>query len=388
MNFPFFFRMILLSILFSALENTVFGLEYIEFSENGQNKKEEGRVVLEAQDGLVFEVRDGRYFILSPDSVRSRRSDDKPFVPYTKKEIVERLKKEFPESQGFNILESDPFIIVYTTSRGFAQWYANLLKKFYGGFRNFWRQEGIELEEPQYPMVAVVLSSQDALARYALRENFQLMQGQIAYYNKATNRVAICDLSGLEVHRQGDQGRATTRDIQAFLNQPRAADNIATVIHEATHLVGFSCGLHPRFAPNPLWLCEGLAVFHEVPDRGKRAGWSITPKSSPSRLARLNAYFRQNPIAPMETIIRGDEPFNRAETAAESYAMAWGLTYYLVKRRPKEFKAYLEKMMLKDVETEDSPEIRIREFEECFGDDWPKLYKELREYLKLPPINR
>ncbi|MDR1140975.1 MAG: DUF1570 domain-containing protein [Planctomycetaceae bacterium] len=360
----------------------LFALDYIEFSEHGKIRKEEGRIVLEAQDGFAFESRDGQYFVVPPDLLIARTSDEKSFKPYTQLEITERLKKEFPESQGFYLLETNHFFVIYTTSLGFAQWYGQLLEKLYTGYCSFWKEQGITLQPSEYPMVAVVLSNPSGFLRYAQSEGFQLMRGQCAYYNKSSNRVVMCDLSGLEAYREGDKDRASSRDIQAFLNQPNAANNISAVVHEAVHLVGFSCGMHTRFAPNPLWLCEGLAVFHEVPDSGKRAGWSRTPKPNFRRLSTLKDYLQQNPAEPLQIIIRNDAPFNNTVTAANSYAIAWGLTYYLAKRRSKEFTAYLKKMQKKTILSEDSPEIRIQDFEECFGNNWNKNLKDCIDYLK------
>lgn len=360
----------------------LFAMDYIEFSEHGKIRKEEGRVVLEARDGLAFEARDGQYFVIPPDLLIARTSDEKVFKPYAHGEITERLKGEFPESQGFYLRETEHFFVIYTTSLGFAQWYSQLLEKLYAGYSSFWKEQGITLLPSEYPMVAVVLSNPSQFLRYAQLEGFQLIRGQCAYYNKSSNRVVMCDLSGLETYREGDKDRASSRDIQMFLNQPNAANNISAVIHEAVHLVGFSCGMHTRFAPNPLWLCEGLAVFHEVPDSGKRAGWSRTPKPNFRRLNTLKSYLQQNPMEPLQTIIRSDAPFNNAATAANSYATAWGLTYYLIKRRPKEFTVYLKKMQEKNILSEDSPEIRARDFEECFGDNWNKLLKDCIDYLK------
>ncbi|MDR0608569.1 MAG: DUF1570 domain-containing protein [Planctomycetaceae bacterium] len=387
MNFHFLFQLLKLvriSSFFILFGTTgfVFALDYIEFSEHGKIRKEEGRIVLEAQDGLAFESRDGHYFVVPPELLLSRTSDEKSFKPYTQREIVERLKEEFPESRGFYLLETNHFFVIYTTSLGFAQWYGQLLEKLYLGYSSFWKEQGVTLVPPQFPMIAVVHSNPSGFLRYAQLEGFQLMRGQCAYYNKSSNRVVMCDLSGLETYREGDRDRASSRDIQVFLNQPNASNNISSVIHEAVHLVGFSCGMHTRFAPNPLWLCEGLAVFHEVPDSGKRVGWSRTPKPNFRRLNTLKIYLQRNPVEPLQTVIRSDAPFNNVATAAESYATAWGLTYYLIKRRPKEFTAYLKKLQEKTILSEDSPEIRIQDFEECFGNNWDKLLKDSVDYLR------
>lgn len=376
-RFCFPFRVSLL-LLFAS---PVLALDYVTFEHRGRQREEEGRIVIEAGDGIAFEARDGQYFIIPPQSLTDKRSDDKPFTPYPWREVKLRLQNEFPQTGGWNIYETDNFFVVYTTSRSFAQWYGTLLEKLYRGYTSFWKGQGIPLQKPAYPLVAVVLANSEQFIRFAGIEGFTMIQGQCAYYNKATNRIVMCDLSGLEAQRQNDRSRVSSRDIERFLSQPNAAFNVAAVIHEAVHSVGFNSGMHPRFAPVPLWVCEGLAVFHEVPDRGKKMGWSIAAKVNDNRLAGLKRYVRTQPTEPLQTIIRSDKPFNEVMSAGDSYAAAWGLTYYLIKQRPKELAVYLEKMQQKNVLTEDSPDIRIREFEECFGSDWEQLTNDCWDYL-------
>ncbi len=371
---------LIVSLLYSVA-TPVFALEYVQFQQRGIPKTVEGRTVIPAEDGMVFESRDGIFYVIPKTDLQSLRTDAVPFTPYTKKEIIERLKKEFPARRGYNLLVHDHFLIVYTTSEGFARWYAGLLENLYDGYHKFWKRQGITLVEPAFPMIALVLSSQQDLLRQAENDGFTLFDNQIAYYNQFTNRVVISDISGLQSFQEGERGRTSARQRAAFLNQPGAGTNVSTVVHEATHLVGFSSGMHRRFAPNPFWILEGLAVFHEVPDLDKRDGWSITPRVNVNRMRDLAVYLRSNPPRPLQEIIESDAPFKHPATARNAYAMTWGLTYYLVKKRPKELAAYLERLQAKTPLAADSPETRLADFEACFGRDWNKLYQECGEYL-------
>lgn len=382
MTLSIFFRIIPTSVVFFALASPLFSLDYLVFREGSRERKEQGRILLEAQNGLVFEARDGQYFIVPPEDVIDRQSDDTPFQTFSRKELLERLKKEFPESRGYSILQKEHFLIVYTTSKAFADWYGRLLEKLYSSYIAFWKGKGLALDKLETPMVALIYSNRDGFFRHAKSEGVTPHPQLCAYYNKLTNRVVLCDISGLEKMREGSDDRANARAIQNFLRQPSAAYNIALVVHEATHLIGFNCGMHRRFAPYPLWVCEGLAMFHEVPDRNDKNGWNIRPRPNDVRLRDLKNYLSQRPYQPLQKMIRDDKVFHEPATALNNYAMAWGLTYYLVMRRPKDFSEYLKRLMEKRPETEDSPEIRIREFEDCFGDDWDKLYRECGDYLR------
>ena len=135
MNQPFLSRITLFGLVFTFFFSfaTASALEHIRFMHRGQERNEEGRIILEAPDGIVFEARDGQYYVIPPGNIIARRSDDRLFVPFTKAEMIERLKEDFPPEQGFHYLDMfGPFIIVYTTSRDFANRYGTLLERLYG----------------------------------------------------------------------------------------------------------------------------------------------------------------------------------------------------------------------------------------------------------------
>jgi len=151
--------------------------------------------------------------------------------------------------------------------------------------------------------------------------------------------------------------------------------------------VGFNTGMHPRFAPIPVWMCEGLAIFHEVPNPSTatrdRKAWTVGPHVNTYRLVQLKKYLEKpHRESPFRNMIGNDNVFHRQETALDSYALAWGLTYYLVKKRPKELADYIARIQKKTMESEDNPEIRVKEFESCFGNDWDKFHKDFSNFLR------
>jgi hypothetical protein len=196
-----------------------------------------------------------------------------------------------------------------------------------------------------------------------------------------TNRVVLCDLTGFEAVR-GNAGKSDTRTISQFLRQPDAKFNIATVVHEATHQVSMNNGMQQRFAPYPLWVAEGIALFHETPDLKDSLGWNLMPKVNGIRLSALRNYLQKNPVDPIQKIIKDDDLLRDANTVVDNYAMAWGVTYFLAKTKNTLFTNYLKKLAEKKPQTDDSPEIRIKEFEEIFGDDWEKFYKDYNKFIQ------
>jgi hypothetical protein len=360
-------------------------LEHVRFQYHGHERTEEGRIILEEQTaGIALESREGQLYLIEQADIIDRRSDDTLFVPYTKAEMIDRFKKEFPPSEGYHYLDTyGPFIIIYTTSKAFASLCGRLLERLHEQYVLHWKRFGVELTEPQFPMAAVVLSSEERYRQYAKQDNVTLLKEQCAYYHKHTNRIAVYDTSGQQALQEGNQRRATAEDTRSFLMQPGSLRNITAVIHEAAHQVGYNTGMHPRHAPSPVWLCEGLAVLHEVPDPRHRSGWTPGPHINRPRLDQLRQYLgTPRLVSPIQNMIQDDKLFAKPATALDNYALAWGVTYYLVKKRQKELVLYLNVLQAKKPDSDDSQEIRIKDFESCFGGDWTKFYKEFHDFVR------
>ena len=384
MKNPFFHLFPALAVGFACAfaPETASALEYVRFMHQGKERSEEGRIVFAERGGIAFEARDGRLYAITSRNIIAQSRDEIPFVPYTKAEMLERLKEEFPPNEGYHFLDTHgPFIVVYTTSRAFANCCGALLERVRDMYVSHWRRLGVELTAPELPLVAIVLSSEERYRQYAVQEGIKnLFPEQRAYYHQQTNRIVLHDMTGQQALREGDQRRANPADLRNFLEQP---ENIMTVVHEAVHQVGFNTGMHPRYAPNPVWLYEGLAILHEVPDMRSRFGWSLGPHVNRPRLVQLRRYLEKpHQESPIRKMIQDDKLFSNSATALDNYALAWGITYYLAKRRPKELTAYLKMLQVKTHESDDNNEIRIREFEDSFGSDWDAFHKDFANFLR------
>ena len=102
-------------------------------------------------------------------------------------------------------------------------------------------------EQPAFPLVAVVLPSQEAFVEYARAGGNAVPPGVIGYYSPRSNRVLLYDAT---------QGTET----DALWQQ-----NTVTIIHEATHQMAFNTRIHSRLAVPPRWVGEGLAMLFEAP---------------------------------------------------------------------------------------------------------------------------
>ena len=119
---------------------------------------------------------------------------------------------------------------------------------------------------------------------------------------------------------------------------------VATVIHEATHQIAFNCGLQTRFADIPLWVSEGVAVYFEAPDFSNSKGWRTIGEVNRPRLGAFRQYAGRRTNGSLRSLIADDKRFRDPRQAADAYAEAWALNYFLIRQKPKEYAAYLQEL--------------------------------------------
>jgi len=371
-------------LLFVLFTRPLCALETVRFkTKDGPEKEIAGRILLMGPQGEFFlQGQDGQLFQIHPDSVLSHESDKAPFVPWTQRELEKQLGDEF--GANFHVLATDHYLIVYNTSEKYAKWTGEYFDRFYKTYHSIWTKFKLDLEEPEFPLVAILFSDKKQFDRYAQKEigeKFPLEMN--AYYHKWTNRIVLCDLTGIE--KQLDEASSSARNrvsgSSAITNRPGAGYNLSATIHEAAHQIGCNNGMFPRLAPIPLWLLEGIAMLHEVADvdNPKRAESGET-KVNKKRLSQLRA-FNPNALASATKImLQRDDDLRSPQTAEGYYGLAWGFTYFLYKKKAKEFRTYLQEMAAKTAEDADSPTLRLDDFENHFGSDWDKLQKEFLRF--------
>jgi hypothetical protein len=297
--------------------------------------------------------------------ISSRKPLDVPFTPVTSRELAERLLAELPAD--FRVHTTPHYVVCYNTSRAFAQWTSSLLERLHKAFTSYWKNEGLALREPEFPLAVLVFADREAYDRYS-REDLPNGVGSIVgFYSLRSNRVNMFDLSGAESLR-GPQRRSSLREINQILSQPAAVPLVATIVHEATHQIAFNCGLQTRFADIPLWLCEGMAVYFEAPDLSSTRGWRGIGRVNYPRLRTFRDNVGQWRKGSLERLLANDHRFRNPRTASDAYADAWALNYYLIKYEPEAYRNYLQALAAKPPLVEDGPQARLAEFREHFGD--------------------
>ncbi len=96
-------------------------VERVVLQREGRRHTVEGRLLLTAQDGgVLLMARDGELWAIPPDEQVERTALDRPFEPLTPEELSSRLLAELPA--GFDVHHTANYVILYDTSRAYAQW--------------------------------------------------------------------------------------------------------------------------------------------------------------------------------------------------------------------------------------------------------------------------
>jgi hypothetical protein len=341
--------------------------EEIVWRHDGQRQTKTGRVLIEALDGgLLLQTDDGVMWMIEAGETLARKRINAPFTPVTPKKMGEQLLAELPAE--FRIHTTPHYVVCYNTSRAYAQWTSSLLERLYKAFTGYWKNQGLELREPEFPLPVLVFADRQAYEEASRTDLPNGVGSIVGFYSLRSNRVNMFDLTGLEAIRAVNGRRGSMREINQMLSQPAAVPLVATIVHEATHQIAFNCGLQTRFADIPLWLCEGMAVYFEAPDLTSTRGWRGIGRINYPRLGTFHDNLAQWQEGSLTRLLADSSRLRDPRTAADAYADAWALNYFLIKYEPDAYREYLKLLATKPPLVEDDPETRLAEFRKHFGD--------------------
>lgn len=349
-------------------------LEKVSFLDDKQHAHEAlGCVLIEAEDGgILFLEQDARLRSIEKPQIKARSATGEDFAPLSADAAALKLKEEL--GSAFAIHKTKHYVIAYDTSKPYAQWCGGMFERLYSAFHSYWKQRDFELHEPEFPLIAVVLRDEKSFAEFATRDVGPENATAKGYFNVGSNRMVLYDLSGTG---------GKVRDEEEVARKLQAGPfNVATLVHEATHQIAFNSGMHTRYADNPVWLTEGMAMYFETPDLSRTAGWKTVGALNPLRSRQFKAYLKKRPADSLTSLLESDTRLTAPETYAEAYAEAWALTYFLARTRKVEYTAYLKKIAAKPRLVWDKPAERVADFRAAFGDDLSKLDAEFVKYMR------
>lgn len=344
--------------------------------DDSQPREVAGKILTEAEDGgLLLIGQDGRLWTIEKPQLISRDAAREPFRPLAHTALAKQLQSEL--GHGFEVVTTRHYVICTSARRQYAAWCGALFERLYLSFHNHWKQRGMKLAEPEFPLVALVFAGEKEFAAFATKDAGADVATAKGYYSIGTNRMVLYDLTAADAKPIGD---ATDIDKQVAA----VPYNIATVIHEATHQIAFNSGMHTRYADNPLWLVEGMAMYFETPDLSSKTGWKTAGAVNDERLGQFRDFIsagRRKPDS-LTTLISSDARFNNADQAADAYAEAWALSFYLIRTRKEAYVKYLNVLAAKPRLVFDTPEERQAEFRAAFGEDLKQIETEFLKNIR------
>jgi Protein of unknown function (DUF1570) len=304
----------------------------------------EGKPLSWTSDQMLLLGRDGRLHEFNPKTAKEAQKTSPRFFGYSASEIKTALQEEFGRES--DVSTTRHYLVVHP--RGQRDQWANRFEDLYKRFEHYFRVRGFSLQEPPYPLVAVVFRDQAEYIRHAEASGTPMRPDTLGHYDPKSNRVFLFDAtsnaSGIEW-----------------------SENAATIIHEATHQTAYNVGVHKRFTAAPRWLIEGLATMFEA-----RGMWNA--QSDQSQSARINqgrlidfqdyAATRRKPGA-VVALVASDQAFR--SDAVVAYAEAWALSFYLCETQPRQYAAYLTKTASRPLFIDYPAAERVADFQDIFG---------------------
>lgn len=315
--------------------------------------------VLATEQRVIMLGRDGRMWDFAPQNASNFTQLATSFRPLRQYELRGDLLAEF--GKGFDVTGTGNYLVVHPAGQK-DEW-ASQFEQLFRSFHQYFAARGIHLQRNEFPLVAVVFPDFRSYQKYAAQDGMRVSPGLVGYYSSRTNRVALYDVT----HGHHDN--------------PMWAENMATIIHEATHQTAFNTGLHSRYAPQPKWLVEGLATMFEAPGVwDSRNHGNFRDRVNKTRMLEFLEYARTHRSANSlaQFIATDDAYYKRPATA---YGEGWALVFYLIETRPREFAAYVRTVAARSAEVGYTAEERLRDFQDAFGSDLAQMEAYFLRYI-------
>ncbi|MEZ6060801.1 MAG: DUF1570 domain-containing protein [Planctomycetaceae bacterium] len=276
----------------------------------------------------LFEERNATLHQIPSDAVRRRETRNEPFRYLSSEDLSAELLKQLPG--GFEVTSAGPFLVCSNGSSEYAMYVGELLERVAAEYFEFWKESPVSVSAPAVSLPVIVFRTPQQYLEFAHGQHPDIEFTDVpGYYSIRFNQMLLPE----GIPQDASSNRRSL--LQYLRNQTRMVE---TIVHEGVHQLAFNTGLQVRYADNPLWMVEGLAVYFEgVSNRGTLL-WSGPGLPSRTRLpAFTTAAERGTPALPLDDLISSNAPFQTSDRVAEAYAEGWALTFYLVRRNREAF---------------------------------------------------
>lgn len=352
-------------LLLTLATAPTFGAKLIRVKD--AKRQYEGKVVALGSARCSLIDRQGRLHQLQVAKLRDFETVSQRFQPESVNAFRDSLRREL--GGNYEVTGTTHYLIC--APQGRAADYGRLFESTYRDVERFYRVNGFQIHSPEVPLVAVVFGSQREFRQYCVKDKVPASPGLMGYYSLVSNRVALFDDDSLfasKTFRDANDGQVADASVAAYRGLTGQIAN--TIIHEATHQVGYNIGIHSRVGGAPLWLVEGLATVLE-PDGMRHQSGRMRPEDriNDERLAWFNLQHRPSRVqGTLAKLVASDDYFNRA--TLDSYSESWAFSYFLLENasRRRNLVDYLRIVGEREPLSQYTPRNRLADFQKAFGD--------------------
>ena len=335
------------------------------------NETVQGKIIAHNQNLCWLMERDGNLRQIELRNVTEFRTLSNGFRRMKVSEFRKQLRREY--KKPYEIKSTQHYVVCAT--QGKAKPYAQLFETIYRTFTVHISARGFRISKPDFPLVAIVFPDFKSFREYSRKVGVRAFPGLKGYYLPTTNRVALYDdgheEAAYEFNPLPRRSLHWHARIKGNLNE--------TLIHEATHQVAFNVGLHSRIGKSPVWVVEGLALIFEAPGIRNRSHDEPKSRINPYRFLSFKEFVKKRrKQKSLADFIKSDTLF--ARSILDAYAQAWALSFYLIETRPAKYMNYLKTIAKRDPLKPYTPEERLSDFTNIFGDDLDMFETALLRY--------
>ncbi len=334
-----------------------FGRDWI-LSIEADGKNIEGEAVHWNRSDFYVLGRDGKLWEFDIERAPQATMKKRSFQPFTHMELRGSLMRDY--GTAYDVSGTGHFLVVHPV--GQRDIWASRFEQLYREMVHYFTSRGIRLQQPKFPLVAVVFPTKSEFYRHANQDGMTA-SGVLGYYCTMSNRIMLYD----ESNGRGD------------LNWRETA---ATVVHEAAHQTAFNTGIHGRWSSTPLWICEGLGTMFEARGINNSSKYpQLADRVNQRHLSSFSQYFPDGVTsAAIKSLVVSDETFQRSPLS--SYALSWALTFMFAEQQPAKLAQYLSVTAGKPgFFANVPPSERLRDFQRVFGADFDMLAARLSRFV-------
>lgn len=292
---------------------------------DGSEQRLRGRVLARAPDGgLMVEDASGTISSISAAGAATWRAVDGAFAWLPTEQMAGLLQEQMGDT--FQAVETEHFLLCSQASELYTEYCGKLLERVHDEYYEFCADHKLPVQPLAVKLPVIIFRDPATLREFAVRQHPETDFSSVpGYYSIRHNQMLISGAAAAKTYRRATD---VTREVRKHRR------DIETVVHEAVHQLAFNSGLQIRYADNPMWLSEGLAVYFESTSGRSSLGWSRPGEVSRLHLPTIKP---ARPLAALPVslaaLATSVQPFQQEELTAFAYAESWAMVHYLASRR-------------------------------------------------------